>query len=223
MNPIANSQASKLERFKHFATNPWTVLSCVLIGGFLGIWVPEFSKNLAVVGTVYVDLLKMIVLPFMVSAVIFSLQKLFRDGGAATVLGRVVVVFLVISIVSAIIAAAGGWVLKPGGDITPEVRIALGNLVGADTDSSNTDMALRKVELPPKPLTLQDVFTSLIPSNIFASLANGETLKALVFALLFGFAIGQVQVGWQMASVNRWKPFTKPVKHSRAGSICQCP
>lgn len=192
MNVIVNSQTSRMERFKKFATNPWTILGCVLFGGFLGISAPEFSKDLAVVGAVYVDLLKMIVLPFMVSAVIFSLQKLFRDGGAATVLGRVVVVFLVISAVAAILSAAVGLVLKPGGDITPEVRIALGHLVGADTDSSNTDMAFRKVEVPPKPLTLQDIFTSLIPSNIFASLANGETLKALVFALLFGFAIGQV-------------------------------
>jgi Na+/H+-dicarboxylate symporter len=192
MNPTANSQVSKLESFKKFATNPWTVLGCVILGVFLGIWAPEFSKDLAVVGVVYVDLLKMIVLPFMVSAVIFSLQKLFRDGGAAKVLGRVVVVFLAISVFAAIISAAGGLVLKPGGDITPEVRIALGNLVGADTDSSNTDMAFRKAELPPKPLTLQEILTSLIPSNIFASLANGETLKALVFALLFGFAIGQV-------------------------------
>ena len=184
--------ASRLQRFKTFATSPWTVLVCVLAGGFLGWAAPAFSKNLAVIGTAYVDLLKMIVLPFMVSAVIFSLQKLFKDGGAGEVLGRVVVVFFAMSVLAAAFSAAGTLVLQPGGDMTAESRIALGNLVGADTDSSNTDMAFRKVEEPPKALGLQDIFASLIPSNIFASLANGETLKALVFALLFGFAVGQV-------------------------------
>lgn len=184
--------ASRLQRFKTFATSPWTVLACVLAGGFLGWAAPAFSKNLAVIGTVYVDLLKMIVLPFMVSAVIFSLQKLFKDGGAGEVLGRVVVVFFALSVLAAVFSAAGTLVLQPGGDMTTESRMALGNLVGADTDSSNTDMAFRKVEEPPKALDLQDIFASLIPSNIFASLANGETLKALVFALLFGFAVGQV-------------------------------
>ncbi len=184
--------ATKLQRFKKFASSPWTVLGCVLLGGFLGWAAPTFSKNLAVIGVVYVDLLKMIVLPFMVSAVIFSLQKLFHDGGAAKVLGRVLVVFLVCSVLAAVVSAIGTLVMHPGGNMTAESRLALGNLVGADTDSSNTDMAFRKVEEPPKPLGLQDIFASLIPSNIFASLANGETLKALVFALLFGFAVGQV-------------------------------
>ena len=38
--------------------------------------------------------MKMIVLPFMVSAVIFSLQRLFQEGGTARILGRVAVVFV---------------------------------------------------------------------------------------------------------------------------------
>lgn len=33
---------------------------------------------------------------------------------------------------------------------------------------------------------------SIIPSNIFAALTQGETLKALVFSLLFGLAIGKI-------------------------------
>jgi Na+/H+-dicarboxylate symporter len=186
------SQFPKLQRFRAFATSPWTVLGCVLAGGFLGWAAPEFSKHLAIVGIVYVDLLTMIVLPLMVSAVIFSLQRLFRDGGAAHMLGRVLIVFFVMSVLAALLSALVALALKPGGDITPETRIALGNMVGADTESSNTDMAFRKADEPPTALTLQGVLTSLIPTNIFASLANGETLKALVFALLFGFAIGQV-------------------------------
>lgn len=186
------TQRTNLQRYLRFASNPWTVLACVLLGGFLGWAIPAFSKNLAVVGVVYVDLLKMIVLPFMVSAVIFSLQKLFRDGGTGQVLGRVVLVFAAFSIAAALAAAVGTLIIRPGSDMSPAAKVALGHIVGADGDSSNIDMAFHKVEEPPKVLTLTDVFTSLIPSNIFASLATGETLKALVFALLFGFAVGQV-------------------------------
>jgi Na+/H+-dicarboxylate symporter len=128
----------------------------------------------------------------MVSAVIFSLQKLFRDGGAGQVLARVVLVFVAFSLAAALAATVGSLVLRPGSDMSPAARVALGHIVGADGDGSNIDMAFHKVEEPPKALTLKDVLTSLIPSNIFASLATGETLKALVFALLFGFAVGQV-------------------------------
>jgi Na+/H+-dicarboxylate symporter len=76
--------------------------------------------------------------------------------------------------------------------MSPGAQAALGLIVDGNVDNSNTEMALHAVELPAKPLTLQDVLAAVIPSNIFASLVNGETLKVLVFALLCGFALGQV-------------------------------
>ncbi|RJF92729.1 sodium:dicarboxylate symporter [Noviherbaspirillum saxi] len=181
-----------MQRFQRWALNPWTVLACVLAGGALGWAAPAFSRNLGIVGVVYVDLLKMIVLPFMISAVIFSLQNLYRDGGAGRIVKSVVIVFVAISVVTAVLAAAGSLLFRPGSDLPQETLAALGNIVSIDANQTNTDMSLRTPEEPPKAMTLQDILHSLIPSNIFASLANGETLKALVFALLFGFAVGQV-------------------------------
>ena len=181
-----------MQRFQRWALNPWTVLGCVLAGGALGLVAPGFSKNLGVVGAVYVDLLKMIVLPFMLSAVIFSLQNLYRDGGAGRIIKNVVIVFAGISLATAVLATAGSLVFRPGSDLPQETLAALGDIVSIDSDQSNTEMSLRAPDEPPKSMTLQDILASLIPSNIFASLANGETLKALVFALLFGFAVGQV-------------------------------
>lgn len=182
----------RMQRFQHWALNPWTVLGCVIAGGFLGWAAPELARHLGVVGVVYVDLLKMIVLPFMISAVIFSLQNLYRDGGAARIFKRVVVVFLAFSVLAAVLAAAGSLLAQPGGNLAPETRAALGKIVSADSDRSNTETAMRTPDVVPPGASLSDVVQSLIPQNIFASLANGETLKALVFALLFGFAAGQV-------------------------------
>jgi Na+/H+-dicarboxylate symporter len=179
-------------RFQRWALNPWTVLGCVLTGGTLGWAAPGFSRSLGLVGVVYVDLLKMIVLPFMISAVIFSLQNLYQDGGGAKIFKRVVTVFVLFSVATALLAALGSLVIRPGSNLPDDTRAALGRIVSADGDRSNTDMALRTVEPPVRPTSVQDVLQALIPSNIFASLANGETLKALVFALLFGFAVGQV-------------------------------
>jgi len=53
-------------------------------------------------------------------------------------------------------------------------------------------MNLYGADLPQKSLNFSDVLTSLVPTNIFAALANGDALKALVFALLFGLAVGRV-------------------------------
>ena len=72
----AEVDLTKLQKYRRFSMHPLTVLGCVILGGFLGFMAPSFSLNLSVVGMVYVDLLKMIVMPFMVSAIIFSLQNL---------------------------------------------------------------------------------------------------------------------------------------------------
>jgi Na+/H+-dicarboxylate symporter len=181
-----------MQRYQQWALNPLTVLACVVAGGVAGWAAPALAKPLGLVGVVYVDLLKMIVLPFMISAVIFSLQNLYREGGASRIFKRVVLVFLVASVLTALVATAASLLIRPGGDLAPDSRAALGKIVSDDGERSNTEMSLRTPEAPPRVTSLKDVLQSLIPQNIFASLANGETLKALVFALLFGFAAGQV-------------------------------
>lgn len=190
--PMSPDMRESWQRYQHWALNPWTVLACVLAGGAAGWAMPAISAKLAIVGVVYVDLLKMIVLPFMVSAVIFSLQNLYREGGASRIFKRLFLVLLVFSAVSAVLATCTTLVINPGSSLSEETRAALGKIVSANGDNSNTAMAMQAEEAAPRLTSMTEVLQSLIPQNIFASLANGETLKALVFALLFGFAAGQV-------------------------------
>lgn len=175
-----------------FALNPWVVMA-MLSGGFtLGLYQPELSLQLGFVGDVYVDMLKMIALPFMVSAVIFSLQRLFREGGAGGLLARVGIVFIVFSIAVAALGAATLLIMRPGENLSAQTKQTFGTIVGSDTSSSDTVMSLQGVDAPAKTVSFAEILVSIVPSNIFAALAGGETLKALVFALLFGFAVGQV-------------------------------
>ena len=175
-----------------FAVNPWVVVTTLACGFFTGLNLPELSLQLGFVGDLYVDLLKMIALPFMVSAVIFSLQRLFREGGSANLWARVGAVFVMGSIAVAVIGAAMLLVLKPGSDLSPQTMQTFGKIVGNDLNSSDTVMSLQAQDAPAKTVSVAQVLLSVVPSNIFAALANGETLKALVFAMLFGFAVGQV-------------------------------
>lgn len=181
-----------VRRYHHWALSPWTVLACVLAGGLFGWAAPSVAGKLGLVGVVYVDLLKMIVLPFMLSAVIFSLQNLYREGGATRIFKRLAMVFVIGSVAAAVLATSTSLLFNPGGGLSPDTRAALGKLVNADGDRSNTTMSMREQEEPVQARSIQDVLHTLIPQNIFAALANGDTLKALVFALLFGFAAGQV-------------------------------
>lgn len=181
-----------LKKLYAFVLNPWVVVASLAGGFVLGTYLPAIGIKLGFVGDVYVDLLKMIALPFMVSAVIFSLQRLFREGGAGGLMTRVVVVFAGFSIAVALLGAVTLLVMKPGSNLSVETIQTFGKIVGSDLNSSDTVMSLQGVDAPVKSVTFTEILVSLVPSNIFAALASGETLKALVFALLFGLAVGQV-------------------------------
>lgn len=172
--------------------NPWVVMGCLAAGVGFGLLMPVAAVGLSFIGDVYIDLLKMITLPFMVSAVIFSLQRLFRDGGAGQLLGRVAAVFLGFSFFVALAGALTLLVMRPGENLSSSTMSAFGQIVGGSLSANDTVMDLHGVDEPKKTLAFSDVLLSLVPANIFSALAGGETLKILVFALLFGLAVGQV-------------------------------
>jgi Na+/H+-dicarboxylate symporter len=182
----------KSSKLYAIALNPWVVIGSLAMGGTAGLMWPALARHLGVVGDVYVDLLKMTTLPFMVSAVIFSLQRLFRDGGASRLLIRVVTVFVGASVLVAIVGAVVLMLLRPGTNLSSATMQTFGVMVGSDASSSDTVMNLYGEDIPEKTVSLSEVLTSLIPTNIFAALANGDALKALVFALMFGLAVGRV-------------------------------
>jgi Na+/H+-dicarboxylate symporter len=181
------------KKFYAFAVNPWVVIGALALGSAFGLLLPATAAKLDVIGDLYVNLLKMTTLPFMVSAVIFSLQRLFRDGGTSRLLLRVVIVILGASATVAVVGAIVLLTMRPGANISTATMHTFGAMVGSDDSGSNeTVMSLYGTDTVPKTVGLTDMLKSLVPSNIFAALASGDALKALVFALLFGLAVGRV-------------------------------
>ena len=175
------------------AVNPWVVIGSLALGSAFGLMLPLLAQRLDVIGDLYVNLLKMTTLPFMVSAVIFSLQRLFRDGGTSRLLLRVVVVILGASATVAVVGALVLLTMRPGANLSTATMHTFGAMVGSDATGTNeTVMSLYGTDTVPKTIGFTDMLKSLVPSNIFAALASGDALKALVFALLFGLAVGRV-------------------------------
>ena len=181
-----------LKKLYAWVLDPWVVLASLSAGFTMGLFGPSVALKLGFIGNIYVDLLKMIALPFMISAVIFSMQRLFREGGVSNLMVRVGVVFVTFSVGVALLGVLTVLIMKPGVNLSAQTMQTFGAIVGGDLTASDIVISLQGVDDPIKSLGFADVLLSLVPSNIFASLANGDTLKTLVFALLFGFAVGQV-------------------------------
>lgn len=136
---------------------------------------------LAPVGTIFVNLIRMTVIPLVVSMVVASVGGMTVSGA----LGRTVVRALVISIVLLSIAAVGSLLIAlpifASLQIDQAAALALG---GAGAASPGA--------VPPATGTLAQWFVALVPQNIFQAAADGAMVPLILFAVLFGLALARV-------------------------------
>lgn len=170
--------------------SPWAILISGGLGVLLGTTQPQVAVWIAPFGTLYLGLLKMCVLPILLAAITNSLGRLMQSHDARQYVQRIMVVFplslLGVSAIAAAIAALAG----PGRNLTTDTLQTLGVLV--NQSGVDLEMALSG---PLPEVAGSDVGTlvnSMVPDNIFAALAEGQTLKVLLFAMIFGVSLGLI-------------------------------
>jgi len=160
-----------------------------LVAGFLaglavaGGFVPGGATIVAVlapVGTIFINLIRMTVLPLVASMLIASVGSLAASGRLARVGVRAAVLAVaLVTIVAAITVAIAAPALSA-------IRI--------DHDAA---MALRP---PPSPAdavasgapSISQWFVDLVPQNVVKAAADGAMLPVILFSVLFGFALARV-------------------------------
>lgn len=175
---------------KKLATHPVTIVASMGLGIATGIYAPEFAKSLKFVGDIYVDLLKMVILPFLISAVIVSINRLASNPSASRYVAQIVTYLFAGMALAGAVGLAYMALVKPGSNLDQTTMQAFGRLVQADVSGVETTIQL----LSPVAVNKQDgmliqLLSRMIPNNIFNALSLGDTLKTLFFALLFGFAL----------------------------------
>lgn len=175
---------------RKLATHPVTIIGSITLGVITGIHAPDIAKSLKFVGDIYVDLLKMVILPFLISAVIVSINRLARNPSASKYVVRIVVSLILGMALAGVVGLAYMVVVAPGTNMDQSTMQAFGRLVQSDVSGVETSINL----LSPTAADKQEgmmikLFSRMIPNNIFSALSVGDTLKTLFFALLFGFAL----------------------------------
>lgn len=181
-------------RIVKFLHSPLAIAAFLAAGIVVGLYAPDVAKLLAPLSKLYIDLLKMVILPLIVSSIIFSLRSIIRDPHAATYLGKAVATMLAVSAIAVVVGLVLSLTLRPGEIKDAQTRAAFGQVVSKDSVGTELEMNLRASASAAAETSLFETIVSVVPSNIFQALASGDTIKVLVFALLFGFAIGRVPV-----------------------------
>ena len=140
------------------------------------------------VGTIWVNALRMTIVPLVVSLLIATLA----DNGGVAMFGqlgrRALLVFLALLVGMGIV----GLVLAP------PIYSHLVVDPAASASLRATAAATMPVTVPP---TFATWFTSLVPANVVKAASDGAMLPLIIFAVVFGLALGRVDATYRATLV----------------------
>ena len=189
-----------IAHLKTFLTSPWTILGSILAGVAAGIYTPNTISEFESIGGIYIMLLKVVVLPFLFATILVGVINLLQKEGSHDMIKKIIIGFLASMFISAVIGVI--TVAATGTEMTPEKKTQLGALVNTKNDSGELSITLNET-MPTTPaadpMALAQKF---IPDNIFATLDKGESLKIVIFCMIFGIALGNLKSEGQKMLVN---------------------
>ena len=177
---------------KKILTNPFTVLGSIVVGVLAGVWYPQESQLFEGIGGIYLSLLKVVVLPFLLATILVGIVSLLQREGASSMIKRIVAGFLISMMLASAVGIAS--VKMTAGEMTPQKKAMLGTLVNSrDSSGNDLQMTLQAVKTAPEKSDPFAIFTKFIPENIFSALNMGESLKVVIFCLIFGISLGSIK------------------------------
>ena len=183
-----------LARLISLLTNPYLLMASMLAGVYVGLYSPAATIFLSPVADLYVGLLKMVLIPFLLSAIMVSLSRLFGSEQMRGNIASIVSVFVSGLAAVALIGVVGGVILAPGGNITAQSRQTLGQVVDQSPYAVEIEVALNEPLTAVKARSAGTMFDRFIPTNIFDALTSGDQLKILFFAIVFGIGLGALRL-----------------------------
>ncbi|QYK03388.1 dicarboxylate/amino acid:cation symporter [Shewanella psychrotolerans] len=155
------------------------VVIAMIIGAIVGFIMGEDASIFAPLGTIFIHLIKMLVIPLVLVSIISGAASL-GDSPSAGKIG---------------IGTFGFFIVTSG--IAVGLALLLGNLFqpgqGVDFTAHSSSNLMTVTEEQGALPGVMDTFIGMIPTNVFESLTGGNILQILVFSIFFGIALTKVK------------------------------
>ena len=151
------------------------ILVAMVAGVGVGVLMGEESAMFKPLGTLFIQLIKMLVVPLVAISIISGAASLGSSRSAGKIGITSIGYILLTTVVSIIIAIGAGLIFKPGSGLSVE---SIGALIpqGADAGTATE-------------LSFWDTIIGMIPANPIQAFAEGNILQIIVFGLFLGFGI----------------------------------
>jgi Na+/H+-dicarboxylate symporter len=161
---------------------------------FLGV---SFYAVFAFIGKLFLNALKMLIVPLVVSSIIVGIAGI-GSGGAFGRLGlKTMLYYMTTSLFAILIGLTVVNIVSPGIVDGEPAR----QLIGL---SENTDSVVAKVEGKGAG-DLVEVFLRMVPRNVVAAAADGQMLGLIFFSLLFGYFMTRIEKNYSESMFQFWQ------------------
>ncbi|MGH1519173.1 dicarboxylate/amino acid:cation symporter [Chryseobacterium sp. JK1] len=151
------------------------------IGGVVHVKYPEsaepFSKNIKLLGTVFIRLVQMIIAPLVFTTLVVGIAKMSDIKMIGRVGTKAMLWFISASLVSLFIGLILVNWLEPGHVTKLPIQ-----------DVASADELLKSS----KSFSMEDFVKHMIPKSLFEAFATNEVLQIVVFAIMFGVALANL-------------------------------
>lgn len=159
----------------------------ILVGLILGIAVgaifygyPEVQTYLQPIGTIFIRLIKMIVIPIVVASLIVGVAGVGDIKKLGSLGGKTILYFEIITTIAIIIGLGAANLFQPG------TGIEMDNL--SKKDIGGYISTTEQVESH----SFADTFVNIVPQNLFESLVKGDMLAIIFFSVFFGLGVAAI-------------------------------
>lgn len=162
--------------FKFRITVPlhYQILITLIAGGFFGYLIPSATTYTNWIGDIFLRALSMIIIPLILTSIITGVASVGSGGN----LGRIGLKTMGYYVFSTLAAIITGFFFVTA--ISPGKGADLGFTMPVNDFAAASD-------------SFGDTLIKIVPSNIFASLTEGNMLSIIFFAILFGYFITKIR------------------------------
>lgn len=148
----------------------WQIFVALIAGVLFAIYLQDYVKYIDWIGTIFLSLLKMVIIPLVFSSIVSGVGGI---GGTES-MGRLGFKTISFYVITSLLAIVLGLILV--------------NLIAPGT-GTDLKLAVKIDEIPAVNQSLGEILMRAIPENIFKSMASGDMLPIIFFAMTFGFFI----------------------------------
>lgn len=174
------------------------IIAGIVTGTESGVGLFTFIQLYDFLGTLFLNALKMIIVPLIVSSIIVGVASLGGGENLGRIGGRTLRFYLISSFLAIMLGLFFVNIISPG--------IIDGQPAGEQLALLNPDTNMDFIEkVEGKGLgDLVQVVVRMIPVNIVDAAAQGQMLGLITFSLLFGFFLTKINTTYQTTLLNFW-------------------